>query len=220
MKDVGIIFDLDGTLLDTVEDIANSMNRVLDDHNLPTHPVDSYRKFIGKGVVNLLVMATGLPADNPDCLTIGKEFREDYSKHWMDRTQLYPEIPFLLDHLSEVGAHMAVLTNKYQEYANLNREVFLNRWPIDPFLGATPDLPLKPDPAGIYKIADHWNYDLKQIYYIGDTDTDMQTALAAGVFAIGAGWGFRGLTELELAGADLAMESPAELWTWFRDNVF
>ncbi len=218
MNSSGIIFDLDGTLLDTLEDIAYSLNRVLERHHLPPHSIESYRQFIGKGVANLLHQATGLNPADPLLITIGQEFRDDYGNHWMDHTHIYSGIPELLDHVTETGFRLAVLTNKYQEYADLNRTLYLSQWPINPFLGASNNRPLKPDPAGIHEIAKTWNIDLNRILYVGDTDTDMQTARAAGVFAIGAGWGFRNRQELEAAGADLIMETPKELRTWIDAN--
>ncbi|NOZ74086.1 MAG: HAD hydrolase-like protein [FCB group bacterium] len=97
----GIIFDLDGTLLNTLDDIGLSLNRVLQRYGLATHSLDCYRHFIGQGVASLLSRASGLKADDPKLTHIGQEFREDYAQHWQDHTTLYDGIPELLDHLSE-----------------------------------------------------------------------------------------------------------------------
>lgn len=212
----GIIFDLDGTLLDTLEDIGLSLNRILERHGRPTHALERYRYFIGKGVASLLRRATGLKDDDPLLARIGREFREDYNRHWKDHTTLYSGIPELLDTLSGSEIRMAVLTNKYQEYADLNRTLFLAQWTFAPFLGAVEDRPLKPAPDGVFEILRAWDLPADRVFYVGDTDTDMQTAQAAGVFAIGAGWGFREQEELSTSGADLVVKTPAELEAYLR----
>ncbi|RMF11089.1 MAG: HAD family hydrolase, partial [Candidatus Neomarinimicrobiota bacterium] len=194
-------------------------NTVLNQHGLPPHPVDAYRHFIGRGVVHLCERATGLSLADPLAQAVAKAFRDEYRRRWRDHTRLYPGISELLDRLTGAAVRMAVLTNKPPPYAELNRELFLSRWTLDPFWGAGEERPLKPAPDGLLDILDRWQLPKHQAVYVGDTDTDVETARAAGVFAVGAAWGFRGRKELESSGADLVADTPAQLWTLLRPRL-
>ncbi|MBM2833627.1 MAG: pgp [Candidatus Brocadiaceae bacterium] len=149
-----ILFDLDGTLLDTLEDLGNAANRVLDKYGFPTHTMADYRYFVGDGVVTLMNRA--LPEDkrNNDTIQICvKTFREEYGKSWNVKTRPYDGVPEMLDALVTHGLKMAVLSNKPDEFTKLCVTEFLPRWAFGMVIGQHNSLPLKPDPAGALEIA-------------------------------------------------------------------
>ena len=212
LKYPGIIFDLDGTLLDTIEDLADSMNRVLTDLGFPTHTIDAYKYFVGEGVEPLIRRA--LPEDQlrPELLDqcLGA-LREEYSRRWENKTRPYAGIPDLLDHLNEMGLRMAILSNKLDHFTRIMVAKLLPRWKFDPVFGARPAVPRKPDPAGALEIAQALHLAPDHFVYLGDTGIDMKTASAAGMVPVGALWGFRPADELRDQGAKWLIEKPADL---------
>lgn len=207
-----VIFDMDGTLLDTLEDLGNAVNRVLARRGMPEHPMDSYRIFVGSGAARLVQRA--LPEDKRDetthkeCL---QEFLREYEQGWNVRTRLYDGMPELLDSLTARGVPMAVATNKPQDFAELCMEAFLDRWPFALTVGQVPGVPVKPDPAGPLRIAGHLGLVPAEILYVGDTDVDMFTAVGAGMLPVGATWGFRPEEELRASGAAAIVHHPLEI---------
>jgi phosphoglycolate phosphatase len=209
-----VIFDLDGTLLDTLEDITNAANRVLDKAGFPTHSLEEYRYLVGQGSEALLEHA--LPRANRDKATIKAcldAFLEDYSHNWKVKTRLYDGIPFLLDSLSDRGLKMAILSNKRHEFTRMCATEFLHRWRFEAVLGQREGFPPKPDPAGALQIGKVLEIAPPEILYLGDTSVDMQTALRAGMTPVGALWGFRTLEELLENGAKAVLKEPFELLT-------
>lgn len=212
MKHEGIIFDLDGTLADTLEDLADSMNRVLALEGLPVHSYDSYRYFIGKGVTNLV--AETLPQEKRTEEHIARCYDmiiADYRKHCLVKTQLYNGIAEALRLLRGSGMKMAVFSNKPDELTKKIVEALAGADNFEMVLGARPDIPRKPDPAGAILICRHFGIAPGSILYLGDTDIDMMTANNAGMFAVGALWGFRTAAELLANGAHVLIESPGDL---------
>jgi phosphoglycolate phosphatase len=207
-----VLFDLDGTLVDSLADLADSMNRVLTRHGLPSHPVQAYRYFVGEGIVKLVQRALPVEARQPDLIEeCVREMREEYALHWADTTKPYPGIAELLDALTARQIEMAILSNKPDE---LTREVvrtLLPKWHFAVVAGARETIPRKPDPAGALRIADLLHRNPADFLYLGDTNTDMQTARGAGMFAIGALWGFRTAEELKKNGAQTLLSVPIEL---------
>jgi len=207
-----IIFDLDGTLLDTLADIAGSMNAVLNSFGFPTHPVDSYRYFTGKGIDGLVRQV--LPAGRRDDLTVN-EFvsaaKEQYRHRWADSTRPYPGVHELLDALETMGLPKAVLSNKADEFTKLMVASMLPSWSFCDVRGEGPLTPKKPDPSAALEIARLMDLVPGQILYLGDSDTDMQTAGAAGMYAVGALWGFRDAKELLANGAKALVKTPMEI---------
>lgn len=207
-----VLFDLDGTLLDTLDDIGGAMNLVLADHGLPQYPLSRYRWFVGDGAEVLVRRA--LPAGQAtealvrQCLA---DFRTAYAQCWNVRTKPYPGIPELLDALTERGMGMAVLSNKPHEFTVRCVDTYLPRWRFAAVFGEEPGRLRKPDPAGALEIAQCLNVPPRDIVYLGDTATDMQTARAAGMLPVGALWGFRPASELLAAGARHLIETPAGL---------
>jgi phosphoglycolate phosphatase len=201
---------MDGTLLDTLEDLADAMNRVLEARGLPVHPVDAYRFFVGSGAKNLVLRT--LPADRPDlaaeCL---QDFLREYEANWTVKTRLYDGVAELLDALTARGIPMAVLTNKPQEFAELCMKAFLPAWDFALTLGQMPGVPVKPDPAGPRQVIRHLGVAPEEILYLGDTAVDMRTAVGAGMFPVGVTWGFRPEDELRASGAAVIIDHPMEL---------
>lgn len=207
-----VIFDLDGTLLNTLEDLAHSMNRVLESHGFPTHRVEAYKSFIGQGIETLVRRALPSSDHSPGMLErCEADMRRQYRRHWADTTRPYEGIPELLDYLHERGLPMAILTNKPHDFALLNVERLLARWTFDEVLGGGGEWPLKPDPAGAREILRRLDVEPSRCLYLGDTPVDMQTATAAGIFPVGVLWGFREAAVLKKHGARTLITHPREL---------
>lgn len=207
-----VLFDMDGTLLNTLEDIAHAMNYALALHHLPTHPVSAYRHFVGSGAPELA--ARVLP---PDALhfqqRILEAFLARYREAWNIHTQLYAGIPQLLDFLCDQGLSLAVLTNKPQEFATQCMDTYLAAWPFAVTIGMDAQTPPKPHPAGPRRIMECLGLAAEDFLYLGDTDVDMHTARAVGMHAVGVTWGFRPEAELHAAGAQTIIHHPMELTT-------
>lgn len=205
------VFDLDGTLLDSLADIANAANRVLQMHGFPTHPVAAYRDFVGSGVSVLLERV--LPADRcgEDVIAAcAADFGQAYQQGWNIETRPYEGVAEMLDALTADGVRMAVLSNKPDHFTQLCVSEYLSAWPFEFVAGHRDDIPRKPDPAGAIKIVEQFKLPAERFLYLGDTPVDMQTARLSGMFAVGAAWGFRPAEELERAGADVVIRHPSE----------
>jgi len=212
MKFKAIIFDLDGTLLDTLEDIANAANRVLVAKGFPPRSLDVHRKAVGSGA--RVLMERILPSEKKDPSTIQEcfeAFRKDYGDNWNVKTKPYRGIPELLDELQRRKMKMAVLSNKRADFTRKCVENILVKWKFDAVLGGEDGLPSKPDPAGAVEIVNRLGISAKEFIYLGDTGVDMETAKKAGMFAAGALWGFREKEELLMFGADILIERPMDL---------
>lgn len=209
---LAVIFDMDGTLLDTLEDLGGSMNRVLEREGFPPHPVEAYRLFVGDGAATLARRVLPAGARGPALVErVRAAWSEEYDRHWADETRLYPGIAELLDALAARGLPMAVLSNKPHEFTVRMARHFLGRWPLRPVLGAREGVPHKPDPAAALQIARGWGLEPARVLYAGDTNTDMQTARGAGMFAVGVLWGFRSREEIAAAGAQALASTPGDI---------
>jgi phosphoglycolate phosphatase len=207
-----ILFDLDGTLLDTLEDLADSANAALAAMNLPQHPVAAYRYFVGDGLENLVRRTMGPRANDAEAVARGVELaRREYARRWADKSKPYPGIPALLDQLTARGIPMAVFSNKPDEFTRLCVARLLPSWRFAAVQGATAELPRKPDPSGALAIAAKLGVAAADVLYLGDTNTDMRTAVAAGMYPVGALWGFRTADELRDAGAAVLVKSPLDV---------
>ncbi len=212
MKYKAVIFDLDGTLLDTLEDIADSLNRVLQDKGLPTHPTEAFRYFVGNGAAMLVSRA--LPPEKrndelaADCL---EAFRREYNRSWNMKTKPYKGVSELLDALTAKHIEMAVLTNKPQHLAELCIQEFLSGWKFAVILGQRDGIPMKPDPAGPREIVRYLDIPSQEFLYLGDSNVDMRTAVNANILPVGAMWGFRSEKELRESGAVEVIGRPTEL---------
>lgn len=208
----GVLFDLDGTLVDSLADLANSMNRVLTRQGLPPHPVEAYRYFVGNGITTLVQRALPAEAQQQNLVqTCVQKMRQEYALHWADTTRPYPGIAELLDTLATRGIQMAILSNKPDGLTQQVVRTLLPKWKFAAVAGARETIPKKPDPAGALRIANLLHLDPADFLYLGDTNTDMQTARAARMFTIGALWGFRTAKELKDHGAQALIAMPMEL---------
>ena len=208
----GIIFDLDGTLLDSLRGIAETMNRLLEKLGFAPIPEDRYRMLVGDGIANLVIGA--LPhgfAGTKDIAALVVEYRRIYDEIWRDHTAPYPGVPAMLDSLSGKDLKLAVLSNKSQVFTTQMVEEILGRWRFDRVLGESPDFPLKPDPLAALDIADTFGLPAEEIALVGDSGIDMKTAGGAGMCPIGVGWGFRTKDELHDAGARHLLKEPGDL---------
>ena len=207
-----VLFDLDGTLLDTLQDIADSCNAALVQHHFPPHAVSAYRYFVGDGVSALISRV--IPGDRRDPATlaaVGATYRGEYQRRWKALTRPYPGVPELLDELVHRRITLAVLSNKPDDFTRRCVTELLPQWPFSIVLGASPDYPTKPDPAGALAIARRLNLPAQEFLYLGDTGTDMQTAISAGMLPVGALWGFRTAEELSTSGARHLISHPLDL---------
>jgi phosphoglycolate phosphatase len=207
-----VMFDLDGTLLDTLEDIGRAANRVLASNGFPEHPLESFKYFVGDGAAVLFQRALPEGHDRGEtferCL---REFREDYGRAWNVTTTPYPGIPELLDGLVRRGMRMSVLSNKPHAITEACVGGLLARWTFDAVSGFQEGVPKKPDPSGAIAIARRMGLAPDEFLFLGDTGTDMETARGAGMRPIGALWGFRTREELLAHGAERLLQRPEEL---------
>jgi len=216
MKYPAVIFDLDGTLLDTLADIADAMNAALERIGFPGHETAAYRYLTGDGVRALAERSIPEPAKNDTAVAACiREFRSQYADRWGTKTRPYPGIPELLAGLAGRRIRLSVLSNKLDEFTRRAVRDFLPGFEFSFVIGAKPDLPPKPDPAGALLIASGLAIPPSQIIYLGDTGVDMLTAVRAGMHPVGALWGFRDEKELRENGAGAVISTPGELLGFF-----
>ncbi|MBO5250550.1 MAG: HAD family hydrolase [Bacteroidaceae bacterium] len=193
-----IIFDLDGTLLNTIADLAMATNHALQQLGYPTHDTDTYRFFVGNGINKLLERSLPEAEKNEaNVMRLRSHFLPFYDKHNADLSTPYPGIPELLQTLQQKGMKIAVASNKYQ---SATVKLILHYFPNIQFvevLGQREGIAVKPDPSIVFDILRKAEVDKEEVLYVGDSNVDMQTARNAGVDAIGVSWGFRPRTELE-----------------------
>ena len=207
----GIIFDLDGTLLDTIEDLGDSMNEVLEILGYPTYNMDQYKIMVGGGFRGLAINC--LP-DDVDEDTISKTiglFAETYDKKYLNKTKPYDGIDYLLDKLVAKGIVLAVNSNKRNDYTNILTDKFFSRIPFVRVYGEREGLPKKPNAYTALEIWRAMGLDIDELLYIGDTKTDIETANNAGMDSVGVLWGFRDYEELIKYGASYIVSKPEEI---------
>ncbi|MBG56058.1 MAG: HAD family hydrolase [Deltaproteobacteria bacterium] len=212
MRFKAVCFDLDGTLLDTLDDLAYCTNKVLSERGFPIHPVDEFRHFVGDGVKMLMIRA--LPEEARDETLIGecrKDFETIYRECWNRQTVPYHGISELLDSLTKLELKLAVLSNKPHEFTVLTVKHLLQSWNFDVILGQREKIPKKPDPAGVLEICQKLGLTSEKIIYLGDTATDMKTAFSSGCYPVGVLWGFRNEKELKDNGALQVIKNPLDL---------
>jgi len=206
-----VLFDLDGTLLDTLADLADSTNRALQRFGFAVHPVEAYKTLVGDGAEKLMRRAAGgeISDELAEKLTAG--MREEYARRWAEKTRPYEGVGPMLDALAQRGVPMAVLSNKPHGFTRLCVAELLPHWRFAAVRGADAKTPIKPDPTAALQIARQLGFDPGEFLYVGDTNTDMHTACAGGMFPVGVTWGFRSAEELKAAGAAALIDRPAEL---------
>jgi len=212
-----IIFDLDGTLLDTLKDLALSVNAVLRLQGFSEHTVASYRYFVGDGIDVLVRRAFPIESikSEKDALYMVNAVKEEYARRWGDHTRPYPGIPAMLDSIEEKRLPKAIFSNKPHEFAVLTVNKLLPDWKFEEVCGIQSGIPRKPDPYGALMIAEKIMVKPEEVVYLGDTDTDMLTAVRGGFYPVGALWGFRSAEELLKSGAAMLAQKPKDVTELF-----
>ena len=206
------VFDLDGTLVDSLTDLALSVNKGLKANGLPEHPVESYRRFVGNGRALLIKRAMGeASADEAKYNSVTEIFNSEYALHCNDNTASYDGCDALLEGLTDSGVLVAVLSNKPDEFiAEILGKIYPRRHFAEAW-GQKPEYPTKPDGAALLAMLALHGVHREECVYIGDSDVDVYTARNAGVKMAGVSWGFRGKEELLGAGAPFVADSADEL---------
>ncbi|MBQ8931293.1 MAG: HAD family hydrolase [Ruminiclostridium sp.] len=210
MKYKAVIFDLDGTLLNTLSDLADSANHVLSELSLPTHDYESYKYFVGNGIPKLIERC--LPADRQELHSKALSmFSEYYALHSKDKTAPYDDIKELLYSLSEKGLKLGVITNKAHDIAVKVVEEYFGRDIFGCIRGLDDSIKAKPDPSGALSVMKCLGVTPSDVLYIGDSGVDMQTAKNAGFTPLGVLWGFRKKDELIENGAEYIARKPLDI---------
>jgi phosphoglycolate phosphatase len=206
----GIIFDLDGTLVDTLDDLTAAMNASLEKLGCPQRNPDECRQMIGHGLRMFAARALG-----PDRQELTDELVTTmvayYQEHCLGRTRVYEGLDLVVEVLKDRGVRLAVLTNKNQSPAQKITQHYFGADLFDPIVGAGSDRTPKPDPETTLKILSQWSLTAEEVLFVGDSEPDMQTAKAAGLKAIGCEWGFRSPEVLTEAGADILISHPQQI---------
>jgi phosphoglycolate phosphatase len=207
-----VLFDLDGTLIDTLNDIGDAVNRVLAKKRYPTHAISNYRNFVGDG--SRILIERALPKKYRKekiidaCLN---EYIEDYAHNYNVKSKLYFAIPNLLDRLKAKGLKLGILSNKQDAITKQCVKTFLSKWDFDVVFGQRDSVPRKPDPQGALEVAKRLSIPPSHFLYLGDTAIDMKTAVSAGMFPVGVLWGFRSRKELQENGAGAIIDGPLDV---------
>ena len=207
-----VFFDLDGTLLDTLQDIADSANAALERLGHEQHPTAAYRHFVGSGMAALAERILPPTANEQDaasqCLKI---LREEYGRRWDQTTRPYNGIASMLGELQSTGMPLCVLSNKPHDFTCLTVERLLGDWTFAHVRGVDDATPPKPDPQGALTLTNKMGVEPSRCLYVGDTSIDIQTAHAAGMISVGVTWGFRDEQELRANDAHHIIHTPSEL---------
>ena len=211
MQEKAIIFDLDGTLIDSLTDIAICANIVLEKFKLPTHPIDEYKNFVGGGAEILIRNCTPLESSEELIKQTLEEFKIVYDQKLQGNTKPYDGVYELLEELKNLNIKVGVLSNKPHKFTLKYIEEFFSSHNIIEPHGQKDDVPSKPEPHGAITIAKAFNLPCENILFVGDSDVDMKTAKNANMIAVGVEWGFRGPEELVENGADHIVKTPLDI---------
>ncbi len=215
------IFDLDGTLLNTIKDLGEAVNFALDRNGFHTHSVASYPYFVGNGVRRLIERS--LPEDARKKAAVVdamlKDFKQYYNEHNTDRTVPYDGIPELLQQLNESGVKLAVASNKYQQATLKIINHFFPDIPWIAIQGQQEGVPVKPDPSIIFMILSEAKVAKQDTIYIGDSGIDMETARRACIDSVGVTWGFRPVKELKEYHANVIINKPQDITAIIENGI-
>ena len=207
-----IIFDLDGTLLNTLADIRDSVNRMLAEYGFAGHTMDDYRRFIGNGIRMLVTRALPIEGRSEEMIdTCVRRAREIYWESWKNKTRPYEGIMELLDHLRKIELPLAVLSNKPHDFTVRYVNTYFGDLNFSVVMGQNDRFPVKPDPTSALDIARQTGLPPSAFLFVGDSAVDMQTAAAAGMHSVGVAWGFRGPQELVENGCQTLVKHPLEI---------
>lgn len=210
MKKRAVIFDLDGTLLNTLEDLAESGNILRAEYGFPAYPTADYAQLVGGGAENLVRRI--MPSSQGENFHHWfRRFREIYKQNWWRNCCRYPGINNMLSTLGEMGLSLAVLSNKPHDFAMLCVRSFFPDSPFAAVYGQRQGVPIKPDPASTVGLLSELNCEAEKSIFVGDSGVDMQTGKAAGMSCVGVSWGFRSFDELQRNGADVIIDSSMQL---------
>lgn len=209
MTKLAAVFDLDGTLLDTIDDLAYAVNTALSENGFPTHPREAYFYFVGNGARTLVQRALPQDVEKTVFETIYARYSELYEAHWNVFTKPYDGILELLAALRADGIPLGVVSNKVHDRTLEVIDTFFPNT-FDAVFGNRPGVPLKPDPAGVFDALAALGSDPAHAFYLGDTGVDIETGKRAGIYSAGALWGFRTAEELTAAGADILCAAPSD----------
>ncbi len=217
MKYKIVVFDLDGTLVNSIYDLAEATNEGLKAAGLPTHPVEAYKTFVGNGREVLVKKAMHPCTDEKKRSIVAETFDSYYALHLNDHTEAYDGCRELLEKLRDSGIKTAVLSNKPDEFVGAILDKTYPGFSFTAAWGKKPELPRKPDGASLNKMLFDLGLERSDCLYIGDSDVDVFTAINAGVDMLGVEWGFRGRRELLSAGAPKVAATPQEIWRYIND---
>lgn len=205
-----VIFDLDGTLLNTIDDLADAGNHVCRAHGWPAHTVDEYKRMVGNGIPKLVSRFTPAGLSQEELSAVLAEFSAYYDAHKADKTAAYAGVPQAVAALKAAGVTVAVLSNKADALAG---PVVENYYPgvFRAVQGALPGVPTKPDPTLLNRLMEKLGAKRETALFVGDSSVDIRTGKNGGLTTCGVLWGFRSRRELEEAGADHIVETPAQL---------
>lgn len=207
-----VIFDLDGTLLNTIADLGAATNHALEQCGYPTHPISAYPRFVGSGISKLLERVLPESMRTPEHVAeLRPHFFEYYGQHMTDATEPYPGIPELLAQLTQRGVKIAVASNKYQEGVETLIRHYFPQFEWAAVEGQKEAIPVKPDPSIVFEILAKCPTPKSEVLYVGDSGIDMETARRACVESAGVSWGFRPISELKEHYADHIVESTGQL---------
>ncbi|WP_294176788.1 HAD family hydrolase [uncultured Selenomonas sp.] len=213
MQYKAVIFDLDGTLVDSLADLSDSVNLMLESYGFPTHEMEKYRYFVGNGSKKL--MERTLPRDKAASAEFVEEalvkYKAIYKERLLEKTRPYNGVRELLAELKSRGIPLAVCTNKHNDAALTIVKILFAPGTFEEVLGDRPGFPKKPNPATPLEIASHLGVKPDEVAYLGDTSVDMETAVHAGFLPVGVLWGFRPEEELVKSGAKILLKAPLEL---------
>lgn len=206
-----VIFDMDGTMLDTLEDLADAVNHALSKSGYPLRTLEEIREFVGNGVYALMERALPQGISRDEVLKNLEAFKAYYEVHSQDKTKPYDGIKELLAQLKGAGIKTAILSNKYDGAVKALAEEYFPGY-IDLPAGEQEGIPKKPQPEGIYAIIEKLGSSKEMTLYVGDSEVDAMTAKNAGLPFVGVTWGFRDVEVLRSHGADFIINRPDELW--------
>ncbi len=214
-----VLFDLDGTLLDSLEDIADAANSSLAAKGFKTHPFDEYNYFVGDGLLTLIQRIVPKGTSEGTIAECCKLFAVHYKQCWHNKSKIYKGIEVLLNSLSENNIQLGVLSNKPDEFTQEVVKYYFKENLFSYISGQKEGVDKKPSPAGVYLAAESLNLSTNDIVFVGDTSVDMQTGKNADIFTIGVSWGFRPVDELKNHGADLIVNEPKEITNYVLSTI-
>lgn len=211
-----IIFDLDGTLLDSLDDLADACNSVLKQKRFPIHPIESYKTFVGGGLLSLMQRIVPSGTDEDTIHACCSDFSEVYKKCWHAKSKPYDGITKMLSDLVSENVKLGILSNKPDAFTQVIAEHYFSDVPLLYIAGQKNEIPKKPDPAGAIYAANILDTPIENTFFIGDSAVDIQTGRRAGMKTIGVTWGFRSEEELRANKADKIVHSPKEIIDYVR----